>query len=213
MNVLFDLDGTLTDSREGILACIRHALVTLGAPVPEDPSLDRFLGPPLWDTFRELLPEGSGEVRVDAAVAAYRERFTRVGMFENRVYDHIPDVLASLAAGGARLFVATSKPRVFAERILAHFGLADRFDRIYGSELDGRLTDKGELIAHVLSTSSLDAAETAMVGDRRHDIAGALENRVTAIGALWGYGSRDELAAAGAHRLMERPDELAGIGT
>ena len=211
MNILFDLDGTLTDSREGILACIRHALDALGAPLAADVDLDRFLGPPLWGTFRELLPAGSGEVKVDAAVAAYRERFTRVGMFENRVYDGIPEALATLAGNGTRLFVATSKPRVFAERILAHFGLADRFERIFGSELDGRLTDKGELIAHVLSTSGLDAAETAMVGDRRHDLEGALQNRVFAVGALWGYGSRDELTASGADLLLERPGELATV--
>lgn len=209
MNILFDLDGTLTDPREGIVACIRHALSTLGQPVPADAELVKLIGPPLQDSFRELL----GSVGdVDAAVAAYRDRFAAVGMFENAVFEGIPQAMESLLARGTRLFVATSKPRVYAERILGHFGLAEYFSAVYGSELDGRLTDKAELIAHALAASGLSAADTVMVGDRRHDMVGAVANGVFPVGVLWGYGSREELTAAGAEWLFERPGELGRMG-
>ena len=204
MNVLFDLDGTLTDPRAGIVACIRHALSTLGQPAPPESDLERFIGPPLRDALSELLSADSK--RVEAAVAAYRERFTALGMLENVVYEGIPRALDSLAARDVRLFVATSKPRVFAERILDHFGLAQYFSAIYGSELGGELSNKRDLIAHVLATSRLHPADTVMVGDRHHDVHGALCNHVFPAGVLWGYGSRDELRSAGAELL------LAGCG-
>jgi phosphoglycolate phosphatase len=206
MNILFDLDGTLTDPREGIVGCIKHALSTLNAPIPPESELESFIGPPLRDVFAQLLSGDSG--RVEAAVAAYRDRFTALGMFENAVYDGIPEVLDSLVARDVQLYVATSKPRVYAEQILVHFGLSRHFVAIYGSELSGALSDKGELIAHVLETAALRPAETVMVGDRLHDIRGARRNQVLPIGVLWGYGSREELSAAGAERLFERPDEL-----
>jgi phosphoglycolate phosphatase len=211
VNVLFDLDGTLTDPREGILGCINHALRSLGQPVPPEEVLERFIGPPLRSIFGELLGASSGGEQVEAAVDLYRERFSSVGMFENLVYDGIPDVLAALSSRGARLFVATSKPRVFAEQILEHFGLARYFDAVYGSELDGRLSEKADLVGHALLTSRLSAAETLMVGDRRHDIVGALRHQVTPVGVLWGYGSEDELVAAGARRLLREPREAAGL--
>jgi phosphoglycolate phosphatase len=210
MNVLFDLDGTLTDSRHGIVACLVHALRTLGQPVPAEKVLEGLIGPPLGATFRELLGPRADSA-VGAAIAAYRERYSSVGMFESLVYEGIPDVLASLSSRGARLFVATSKPRVFAERILEHFDLARYFSAVHGSELDGRLSEKGDLVAHVLATSGLSASETLMVGDRRHDIVGALRNNVVPVGVLWGYGSEDELVAAGATRLLREPREAAGL--
>lgn len=207
VNLLFDLDGTLTDSRPGIIACLKHALVKMGEPAPADEDLLRFIGPPLRDAFAQLLRADLDAECVTAAIAAYRERFTATGMFENSVYARIPAVLDDLAARGARLYVATSKPRVFAERILDHFGLAARFEAIYGSELDGRLCDKTELIAHALAGSRLRASETVMIGDRHHDIVGALRNDVLAVGVLWGYGSEDELRGAGAKALLAAPDD------
>jgi phosphoglycolate phosphatase len=209
VNILFDLDGTLTDPREGIVSCIKHALSTLGELVPCDSDLERFIGPPLRDTFSELLL-ADGE-RIEMAVEAYRERFTSRGMFENRIYDGIPQAIEALAGQGVRLFVATSKPRLFAERILIHFGLARHFVAIYGSELSGERSDKGELIAYILATSELRRADTIMVGDREHDIRGARHNNVSPAGALWGYGSREELMAAGAERLLEQPGELTQL--
>jgi len=211
VNVLFDLDGTLTDSRGGIVACLGHALRSLGQPVPAEEVLGRLIGPPLGATFRELLGPRGDVSTVEAAIAAYRERYSSVGLFEGLVYEGIPEALAALSSRGARLFLATSKPRVFAERILEHFDLARHFNAIHGSELDGRLAEKGDLVGHVLASSRLSAAETLMVGDRRHDIIGALQNDVVPVGALWGYGSEDELVAAGATRLLREPREAAGL--
>jgi phosphoglycolate phosphatase len=210
MNVLIDLDGTITDSRKGIVGCIQHALHSLGHTAPDEPDLLRYIGPPLHAAFRELLPAKS-DSDVDRAIAAYRERFVAVGMFENFVYAGIPEALESLRGRGARLFVATSKPEVFARRILDHFELSHYFERIYGSELDGRRTDKIELIAHVLSQAQLDRADTVMIGDRHHDVVGAIQNRIRAVGALWGYGSREELSSAGAETLLETPSDVAGL--
>jgi phosphoglycolate phosphatase len=211
MNVLLDLDGTLTDSRPGIIARIKHALAVLQQPSPIDASLHRFIGPPLRDTFSELLAVHGDDRTVDLAIAAYRERFTTLGMFENTVYERIPHALDELAASGARLYLATSKPRVFAERILEYFGLAARFVAVYGSELDGARADKSELIAHALSMSKLAAGETLMVGDRCHDVHGAVRNGVFPAGVLWGYGSQEELELAGAKRLLSHPSELGQL--
>jgi len=210
MNVLLDLDGTLTDSRRGIVACIQHALRALGHEAPEEAALRRYIGPPLLAAFRELLPvERSADA--EQAIAAYRERFIDVGMFENDVYPQVPEALSLLRERGARLFLATGKPRVYARRILEHFRLSHYFDEIYGSELDGRLTDKVELIAHVLSKSGLRSAQTIMVGDRHHDAVGAISNAVRAVGVLWGYGSRTELAEAGVETFLETPGELGHL--
>ena len=209
MNVLLDLDGTLTNPREGIVGCIRHALVQLGETVPPDNELERFIGPPLRDAFRELI--GDATERVEAAVTAYRVRFEATGMYENQIYAGVPDALSAMSQRGTRLFLATSKPRVFAERILKHFGLDGSFIRIYGSELDGTRSNKSELIAHILRDAGLDRSRTVMVGDRSHDIRGAVDNLVRPVGVLWGYGTRAELQEAGAKELYERPEELAQL--
>lgn len=209
MNVLLDLDGTLTDPREGILKCIRHALDRLGEPCPEDGELERYIGPPLQTSFGVLF--GIDSPKVAKAIELYRERFTSIGIFENRVYPGIPAALRRLKELGATLFVATSKPTPFAERIIDHFGLAGDMRAIFGSELDGTRSDKTALIAHVLAAQSLAPEATCMVGDREHDIKGAKANGVMGIGALWGYGSRKELVDAGAVAVCEKPDQLCGI--
>jgi phosphoglycolate phosphatase len=211
VNVLFDLDGTLTDPRDGIVACIKHGISTRGEPSPPDAELERFIGPPLHGSFMGLLSGDSA--RADAAVQAYRERFAALGMFENAVYEGIPEVLESLGASGAQLYVATSKPQVFAERILDHFGLAGYFRAVFGSHLSGALSDKGELIAHALQSARLRPTDTIMVGDREHDIRGARLNRVLSVGVLWGYGSREELVAAGAEHLLEEPRDLGSLSS
>jgi phosphoglycolate phosphatase len=211
VNVLFDLDGTLTDPRDGILACIKHGLSILGEPSPPDAELERCIGPPLHASFMRLLSGDSA--RADVAVQAYRERFTALGMFENAVYEGIPEVLESLQASGAQLYVATSKPQVFADRILDHFGLARYFRAAFGSHLSGALSDKGELIGHVLESAYLLPGDTTMVGDREHDIRGARLNGVLAVGVLWGYGSREELIAAGAEHLLQQPRDLGRLAS
>lgn len=209
MKVLLDLDGTLTDPGEGILRCIRHAFTALGESCPSDAQLERHIGPPLHLGFAALL--GPDSAKVARAVALYRERFSETGIFENKVYPGIPAALKSLKALGAELIVATSKPTVFAERIVAHFGLADDVMAVFGSELDGTRSDKAELIAHVLKHRSILPNDACMVGDREHDIRGAKANGVSAVGVLWGYGLRQELVEAGAAAICEKPEQLPAI--
>jgi phosphoglycolate phosphatase len=209
MNVLLDLDGTLTDPREGIVNCVRHAYAGLGHPCPSDRELERYIGPPLQTSFGAVF--GRGSAKIQQAIDLYRHRFSTTGLFENKVYAGIPAALKTLRQLGATLFVATSKPTVFAERIVDHFGLGSEIQRVFGSELDGTRSDKAELIAHVLKTQAISPLETYMVGDREHDIQGAKANEVFAIGALWGYGSREELLNAGAAALCERPGMLAKV--
>ena len=208
-NVLLDLDGTLTDSRPGIIACLKHALASQGEAAPDDVDLQRFIGPPLRNTFAHLLRCELDADCVAAAIDAYRERFTASGMFENAVYEGVPEALDRLSAQGCRLYLATSKPRVFAQQILEHFALDARFEAIYGSELDGSLCEKHELIEHALSASNLDCNDTIMIGDREHDVRGAIHNSVIPVGVLWGYGSRDELTRAGAQTFLSTSSELA----
>ncbi|QQE65039.1 HAD family hydrolase [Leptolyngbya sp. BL0902] len=210
MNLLFDLDGTLTDPHTGIVACLQHALTVIDHPIPDTDALTALIGPPLRQGLSQLLQCPPESPLVDAAIAAYRERFAAVGLFENRLYDGIPTILDTLAARH-RLFVVTSKPRIFAERIVTHFGLASYFQAVYGSELDGTRSDKGDLIAHALSQSRLAAADTVMIGDRQYDIIGALRHQVLPVGVLWGYGSRQELIQAGSHHLLQHPRELTTL--
>jgi phosphoglycolate phosphatase len=185
VNVLFDLDGTLTDPREGIVGCLKHALAGLGRPIPPDADLLRYIGPPLRETFASLLGSASPEV-IEAAVALYRVRFAATGIFENVVYPDVPPVLAELQALGMTLYVATAKLQVFADRIVDHFGLAHFFQRVYGSELDGTRAVKSELIGHVLRTESLSPHSTVMVGDRAHDVRGAVAHGILPIGSALG---------------------------
>jgi phosphoglycolate phosphatase len=141
-------------------------------------------------------------------VLLYRERFADIGIFENSLYAGIADILTALARPGRRLFVATSKPGVFAERIIDHFGLRDHFERVFGSELDGIRSDKTHLLEYALRETSVDPSRAIMIGDRSHDIVGARNNRMSAIGVLYGYGSREELTEAGALHVCARPHGL-----
>ena len=208
MNVLFDLDGTLTDPREGILACMRHGIEGVGAVCPSDDQLERFIGPPLLESLRSVIGDDS---RAGEALIRYRERFSAAGMFENRLYPGVPEALGSIRTAGARLFLATSKPLIYARDIVHHFDLGGFFDGLYGSELDGTRTNKRDLIAHLVGCESIDPARTCMVGDREHDVLGARGNGVHAIGALWGYGSREELIAAGADEICESVAMLPAV--
>jgi len=211
LDILFDLDGTLTDPVLGITRCIQHALVNMGraAPdlVPDLDSLRRCVGPPLQDSFAELL-ETTDEVLLAEAIRLYRERFKPIGMFENSVYPDVPEGLETLRAQGHRLWVATSKPHVFAQEIVEHFGLARFFERVHGSELSGVNSDKGDLIRHVLAEEGILPERAWMVGDRMHDVLGARRNGVEAIGVLWGYGSEEELRAAAPRRIVASMAEL-----
>lgn len=207
MNLLFDLDGTLTDSVLGITRCLQHALVSLGHSVPSPEQLKRFIGPPLQKTFSALLETDDPAV-VDKAIRLYRSRYGTVGLFENAVYPDIPEGLAALEKDGHRLWVATSKPRPYAERILEHFNLLGCFEKVYGSGLDGGNTEKPDLIKALMVGERLAADGTWMIGDRSHDIVGARANGLKAIGVLWGYGSRNELIQAAPDHCVASMDEL-----
>jgi phosphoglycolate phosphatase len=209
--VLLDLDGTLTDPRPGIVKCIRYALDRLARPCPSDEALAACIGPPLRSAFAALLSTAD-QTLIERAVGLYRERFAAVGLFENEVYEGVPAMLEALGHTGHRLFVATSKPAVFAERIVRHFALDHHFAGVYGPDLDGRLDDKAQLLAHLLDREAVAAGAAIMVGDRAADVAAARANCVRVIGVLWGYGSRDELLGAGADALCASPPELpAGL--
>jgi len=197
----------LTDPKEGITRCMQYALGKLERPTPTADALVAYIGPPLQHTFAQLLATDDN-VLVDQAVAYYRERFASEGMYENAVYPGVAAMLAELKRAGLRLFLATSKPHVFAEQIVAHFGLACYFDGVYGAELDGRLSDKAELIAEILRAEQLDAATTLMVGDRLHDIVGGKHNGVSTAAVTFGYGSRAELEAHQPDLLIDSPAAL-----
>jgi phosphoglycolate phosphatase len=205
--VLFDLDGTMTDPFEGITRSIQYALEKLGRTAPAADDLRWCIGPPLVHAFKILL-ETEDEAGPNQAILLYREHYTTIGKFENRVIDGIPQALETLAESGHRLIVATSKPRSYTLDILDHFGLARHFDAVHGSELDGRNSEKTDLIRHIIRQEAVEPATAIMIGDRMHDIIGANANEVASIGVLWGYGDRAELEGAGAGRIAERPEDL-----
>jgi phosphoglycolate phosphatase len=205
--VLFDLDGTMTDPFEGITRSIQYALEKLGRIAPSADDLRWCIGPPLTEGFKVLL-ETEDAAAIGKAILLYRERYTTVGKFENRVIKGIPQALETLADTGCRLIVATSKPRSYTLDILDHFDLARHFDAVHGSELDGRNSEKTDLIRHIILQEAVEPATAVMIGDRLHDIIGANANEVASIGVLWGYGDRAELEGAGADRIAERPEDL-----
>ncbi len=205
--IFFDLDGTLTDPKLGIARCLQYALQKLGEPIPDSDELLWCIGPPLQDTFVQLV----GEARAAQGVHWYRERFAEVGLFENDPYPAIHETLDNLAASGAQLFVASSKPLVFVRRILERYALADFFVAVYGSELDGTRTDKSELLAHALIDSGVPASDATMVGDRKHDAIGAAHNGLDFVGVLYGYGNRQEFDSVGVEVTVEHHAQLPGI--
>lgn len=204
--LLFDLDGTLTDSTEGILKCLVNAIEQMGFEVPED--TNKFLGPPIRQSFAEFC--GMNEEQTAQAVKIFRERYSKVGLFENRVYDGIPEMLERLKNSGKRLMVATSKPQVYAIRIFDRFGLSQYFEFVGGAELDGSRDYKDEVIEYVLAQTGItDRSSVLMIGDRRQDVLGAHKTGIKCMGILWGYGSTEELTEAGADYIAETPDKAA----
>jgi phosphoglycolate phosphatase len=212
-HLFFDLDGTLTDPAPGIGACFLHTARVLGHAEFGEAKLRRFIGPPLREAFCEILATRD-PARVEEAVRVYRERFSSVGLFENSVYPGVPAMLLALRQAGLALSLVTSKAAVYAERIIDHFGLRELLPHVYGAELDGQRSTKAELIAHALEREGLSAAVVCMVGDREHDVLGAKAHGVRAIGVTWGYGSRSELEAAGADRVVDTCEQLvAAVGS
>ena len=208
-SILFDLDGTLTNPREGIIGSVRYALVQEGYDAPPAEELLWVIGPPLRNSFGRLT--GCSDAGANRLLDRYRERYSPVGLFENTVFPEIPAVLQALVAAGKSLYLATSKPAVYAKKILQHFQLASYFSGIHGAELDGTRDAKADVIAHVLATHALDVGDCVMIGDREHDIIGASTHQMQSIGVLYGFGSEDELRQAGASAIAPSPRDLLAL--
>jgi phosphoglycolate phosphatase len=205
-HIYFDLDGTLTDPYEGITKCILYALDELGFAHPSDEYLHSCIGPPLYDTFPEMV----GKELTLKAIDLYRERFVDVGWQENEPYEGILDALETISAAGHTLFVATSKPHVHARRIVQHFGMGQYIKQVYGCELDGTRSNKTELLKYATDENP-GAEKRMMIGDRKHDLIGAIANGMRPIGVSYGYGSIDELSSAGAVDIASTPASLPAV--
>lgn len=209
-SVLLDLDGTLVDSQPGIVASCSAALRALGHDPGDAFEIKHAIGPPLEDILGALL-KARGDDRIGEAVAAYRDHYGESGLLGSEPYPGISGALQEMRHAGLRIYLATSKREVFARRILENLKLATYFDGIYGSVPGGKLDHKPELLAHILSEQDICASHSLMVGDRRHDVIGAHAINMRGLGVLWGYGSRGELEAAGADRLVELTADLSRV--
>ena len=211
--ILFDLDGTLTDPKKGICTCVQYALKSFGIEEPDLDKLTPFIGPPLKDSFMEFY--GFSEEEAERAIVTYRERFATVGKFENEVYEGIPELLRAMKESGYHLAVASSKPEVFVKDILKHFQIAEYFDAIVGSELDGTRVDKGEVIQEALNRlfhyRAFQKEKIVMVGDRKFDVNGAKEIGVTSVAVAYGYGPMEELEAAASDYIASSVAELRAL--
>ncbi|ODG96714.1 HAD family hydrolase [Nostoc sp. KVJ20] len=205
--VLFDLDGTLTDPKPGITGCIQYALSELGYKSPNADELHWCIGPPLKDSFSQLLNTLDGTL-IEQAILLYRHRFATIGLFENSLYPQIPEILKAIRFAGYKTFVATSKPYIYATQIIEYFDLSLLFDSVYGSELDGTRSIKGDLIHHILVMENLSSSSVVMVGDRSHDIIGAKRHDIASIGVTYGYGTEEELKAHGADFIAHSPSDI-----
>jgi phosphoglycolate phosphatase len=206
--LFFDMDGTLIDSEIGITRCVAHALTQMGLEVPSEAELRRWIGPSLRTSFAPLLQD---DEKVEEAVLHYRDRFETHGWAEHRIYDGIGDAVEALYAAGHRLAVVTAKNEPHARKIAAHLPFGGRFVDVIGATIDGSRSHKPELIAEALQRLEVSPDECWMIGDRRMDIEGALHHGMRHVGVLWGFGGEEELRAAGAQRLVARPQDLAAL--
>ena len=205
-DLLFDLDGTLTDSAPGIINCAKHALSQMGLPQPEN--MMCFVGPPLYVSFPRFC--GLDQAQTQEAIKIYRERYATIGLFENGVFPGIPEMLLRLKNAGKRLLVATSKPEKFARQIMDRYELSQFFEIIGGAALDGSRDDKNDVIEYVLAQAGItDRSRVIMIGDREQDVLGAEKCKIPCMGVLWGYGDREELS--GAQIIAVTPSEAADI--
>ena len=206
-NIFFDLDGTLTDSKEGIVKCMHYALDKLNCPCPAEFEDDRFIGPPLRVTFKKFF-NTDDEILIEKAVSLYRERFSTIGLFENKVYSGIPEMLSSLHKKSFKLYVVTSKAKIYADRIIEHFQLSTWFNDVYGSDLGGRFDNKADLITFILNNRKLRVEETVMIGDKKEDIMAGKANRTRTIGVTYGYGTKGEISDAAPDYICGSPSEI-----
>lgn len=205
--LLFDLDGTLTDSALGIINCIKYALTELNAKIPEKKTLNRFIGPPLAYSFSNYCNMDTDTAK--AAVKKYRERYGTVGLFENSVYPEIESTLKELRDKNKVIILATAKPIAYAKRIIEHFGLSKYFDYLVGATFDGRISNKDEVISEALKVANVkDKSLAVMIGDREQDILGAKNNGIDSIGAKYGFCEENELESAGADYIIDKPSDL-----
>lgn len=203
--ILFDLDGTITQPASGIINSFIHALTKLQQPVPAKESLGWIIGPALRESFAKLIDDKKD---VETAIGYYREFYTERGIFDAHVFEGIPHVLGTLHHNGHRLFVCTAKPRPFAIRVLEHFRLDHFFEEVYGPDFDGHMDNKADLLEKLLYDNTLAPERCCLIGDRLYDAKAALHNNVTPIGALWGFGSKQELQEAGVALLCSDPTEI-----
>lgn len=206
---LFDLDGTLTDPGEGITRSVAYALSFFGIEVKDRTALYPFIGPPLVESFSTFY--GFSPEQARQAIERYREYFSRQGIFENELYPGIKELLEDLKRHGVRILLASSKPEVYARKILEHFQLLPFFDFVAAATMDDTRSKKTDVVRYALETCGISPNRAVMIGDRHHDIEGAKDNALESIGVLWGYGSREELSAAGATRLAESVPQLASL--
>ena len=208
--LLFDLDGTLTDPAEGITNSVAYALKKFGIEVEDKKTLYKFIGPPLVDAFSEYY--GFSKEDSEKATAYYRETFRVKGLFENKVYDGVYEMLETLKAKGKKLVIATSKPEEFTMRILEHFDLLKYFDFVAAATFDASRNSKDKVITYALEQLKIeDLSKVVMIGDRHHDIDGANVNGIDSIGVLWGFGSREELTLAGTTYVAKNISQLIEI--
>lgn len=205
MHVFFDLDGTLTDPKQGFVRSVQFALSELNIELDPDINLESYIGPPLHDTFSKLCGDSNS---AEAAISLYRERYAEIGLYENELYEGITECLDQIFGTAESIHVATSKPTVFSRQIIEHFELDQYFNVVFGSNLDGSLSDKTELLEHVLGTQGIAPQNAVMIGDRRFDMIGAKNHGIRALGVLWGYGSEEELKNAGADGICTHPNEI-----
>lgn len=203
-NVLFDLDGTLTDPTRGIIRCMQYALDLLSRPCPNELELISFIGVSVRPTFEKLLNSDEKSL-IEEAISLFRERYSEVGLFENKVYPGITELLATLYENSYKLYVVTVKPQVYAERIVKHFSLDQWFNGVLGPELDDYHTNKTDLIASTLTNFKLVPEETVMIGDRKEDIIAGKSNRVVTIGVIYGYGSEEEIVNSAPDYICNSP--------
>lgn len=209
-HILFDLDGTLTDSSEGIINCVIEAFSKFGIEIKDRNELKCFIGPPLAQTFHSYY--GLDEEQTKEAIQFFRKRYEVTGLFENRLYDGIAEALSYLKSNGKTLMMATSKPYVFAEKILEHFNIRQYFDFISGATMDEKRVEKEEVIKYIIDTyPDLDRSKMLMVGDTKYDILGAKQFSIDSMGVLYGFGTKKELEDAGAEYIVATPLELKTI--
>lgn len=208
--ILFDLDGTLTDSGEGITKSVQYALKSFGILVDDLKELNKFIGPPLKDSFKEYY--NFDEEKAQLGLVKYREYFADKGIYENKLYDGIPELLEALKKNNKKIVLATSKPEVYARQILQYFKIDKYFDFAAGADFEETRVNKGDVIKYALQEANItDLSKVIMVGDREHDIIGAKENNIKSVGVLYGFGDVIELTQARAEYIVKDTEELLNI--